>query len=315
MFSREAKDLVLRSIPTPVLSGVRRAYHSAKRFRAYGASARCRRALEAAAPEPRWLNPDILPSLHERFDFPPPTPTSMEELIAQGRGRVRQLSAVLGNGPPSLDRFLEIGCGAGLTALALAASGKQVTATDFDEGLFSKVALDGGVEFLGMDAQALELEDESFDCVYSYGAYEHIPDPGMAFAESLRVLRPGGKIYMHIGPLYLSAQGLHGYRIITTPFVQHLFEPDVISEFAQRIAPGHPDLRFLDEGYVNRWPLARYREVWERHRGEYDSVMYLEIPDDQHMGLVEEFASCFRSKSDSFDDFMIGWVEAVFVKR
>lgn len=42
------------------------------------------------------------------------------------------------------------------------------------------------------DASALPFAADSFDCVYTMGTLEHVPDPDRAFAEIARVLRPNG---------------------------------------------------------------------------------------------------------------------------
>jgi SAM-dependent methyltransferase len=41
------------------------------------------------------------------------------------------------------------------------------------------------------DAQCLSFDDESFDGVFSFAAFEHVPDPDKAFCEVHRVLRGG----------------------------------------------------------------------------------------------------------------------------
>lgn len=44
------------------------------------------------------------------------------------------------------------------------------------------------------DAEALPFDDSSFDLVYSWGVLHHTPDTRAAFAETFRVLRPGGRL-------------------------------------------------------------------------------------------------------------------------
>jgi SAM-dependent methyltransferase len=52
-----------------------------------------------------------------------------------------------------------------------------------------------------MDAQQMDLADSSVDAVMSRLGFMLMPDPGRAFAEVRRVLRPGGKLaYAVIGP-------------------------------------------------------------------------------------------------------------------
>jgi SAM-dependent methyltransferase len=51
-----------------------------------------------------------------------------------------------------------------------------------------------GVEFRVLDAQALDLPDESVDAVVCRWGYMLMPDPAAAFRETRRVLRPGGRL-------------------------------------------------------------------------------------------------------------------------
>ena len=42
------------------------------------------------------------------------------------------------------------------------------------------------------DVAALPFAADSFDCIYTMGTLEHVPDPDRAFAEIARVVKPGG---------------------------------------------------------------------------------------------------------------------------
>src|SRR5262249_41438093 len=50
------------------------------------------------------------------------------------------------------------------------------------------------VETQVTEAETLPFEDESFDLVFGHAVLHHIPDLDQAFAEFLRVLKPGGAI-------------------------------------------------------------------------------------------------------------------------
>ena len=43
-----------------------------------------------------------------------------------------------------------------------------------------------------LDAQAMNLVDDSVRCVYAINVFHHLPDPELFFSELTRVLRPGG---------------------------------------------------------------------------------------------------------------------------
>lgn len=58
-----------------------------------------------------------------------------------------------------------------------------------------------------VDAHEMPFPDNTFDYVYSLAVFEHLQTPWLAASEILRVLKPGGKVYV------LSAfnQHIHGY--------------------------------------------------------------------------------------------------------
>jgi SAM-dependent methyltransferase len=96
---------------------------------------------------------------------------------------------------------VDIGCGAGALARALAVAGAQVVALKVsEEQLAPALAGDdgGGVRYLVGRAQALPLEDGSVDVAVFMRALHHVPveDMRQALQEARRVVRPGGAIYV-----------------------------------------------------------------------------------------------------------------------
>lgn len=58
-----------------------------------------------------------------------------------------------------------------------------------------------------VDAHAMPFEDNTFDFIYSLAVFEHLHSPWVAAKEILRVLKPGGKVYV----LTAFMQHVHGY--------------------------------------------------------------------------------------------------------
>lgn len=94
---------------------------------------------------------------------------------------------------------LDVGCGAGRLAVALAHAQLRVTATDSSPAmvrLARGLAVDAGVEacvdVVLADALLLPFVNDSFDLVVALGLLPWLHDPKPAVAEMARVLRPGG---------------------------------------------------------------------------------------------------------------------------
>jgi ubiquinone/menaquinone biosynthesis C-methylase UbiE len=96
------------------------------------------------------------------------------------------------------ERVLDLGCGAGHTALAFAPRVAEVVAVDLAEAMLSegrRLASErgvGNVDFRLGDVEQLALPDSSFEVVTSRFSAHHYPAPAKALAEVVRVLRPGG---------------------------------------------------------------------------------------------------------------------------
>lgn len=100
--------------------------------------------------------------------------------------------------PKGTERVLDIGTGAGHTALALAPRVHSVVLTDpvptmlaTAQRLFAEAGV-RNAEFAEAIAERLPFPDASFDIVTTRLAAHHFDDMALAFHEMVRVLRPGG---------------------------------------------------------------------------------------------------------------------------
>jgi ubiquinone/menaquinone biosynthesis C-methylase UbiE len=94
-------------------------------------------------------------------------------------------------------RLLEVGCGTGAAARAVAKTLRlDVTAVDVDPGQIALAqnvpAEDATVHWEVADATALPFADGIFDVVVTSKTLHHIDDWRRAVSESIRVLKPGG---------------------------------------------------------------------------------------------------------------------------
>jgi ubiquinone/menaquinone biosynthesis C-methylase UbiE len=101
-------------------------------------------------------------------------------------------------GWPDQARVLEVGCGQGPVARALASSPGigEVVGVDPSPifvGKARELAAElANLSFIDGDARALPLDDRSFDVVIFHTTLCHVPRPELALAEAARVLRPEG---------------------------------------------------------------------------------------------------------------------------
>src|SRR5215510_8075796 len=121
-----------------------------------------------------------------------------EHLMGRWSGRLaKELIAVAGI--ETGDRVLDLGCGTGCMALALAARPEPVRIVGIDIAepyiaFASERSTDARLTFLSGDAVALDLPVGSFDRYFSLLALNFVSDPARALAGMRRVTRPSGVV-------------------------------------------------------------------------------------------------------------------------
>lgn len=102
---------------------------------------------------------------------------------------------------------LDIGCGEGRHALALAGRGLRVVALDYETLALKKARAASagrpgrdGIGWLAADAFRMPFGAETFSVAIDYGVFHHVkvPDQGRYVEEVLRVLQPGGSFVLTV---------------------------------------------------------------------------------------------------------------------
>jgi len=111
------------------------------------------------------------------------------------------------------------------------------------------------LQCLQMDATEMRFREESFDAVFSFSVFEHLPDPAKALDEIRRVLRPGGVAYISIH-LYTSDNGCHDPRLYGTGRAGLPLWPHLRPAHQHRVRPN---------AYLNKIRLPQWRDIFQAH--------------------------------------------------
>jgi len=117
-----------------------------------------------------------------------------EERHADLEARVRRLLAPFGGN----ERALDVGCGTGALAYALAPLVGEVVGVDSSEDYVAtaRAHAPAGCTFVVGDAEALDFPYGDFDLVGCLRVLHHVRRPELVVSELARVTQPGGRILL-----------------------------------------------------------------------------------------------------------------------
>lgn len=98
--------------------------------------------------------------------------------------------------PEGKGRVLDIGCGTGVNAEAIAAKGHSVSGIDISETAVARFRACGFSGTVGDIIHGLPYEDGQFDIAFASEVIEHVSDTAKFLSEARRVLRPGGTLLL-----------------------------------------------------------------------------------------------------------------------
>lgn len=143
----------------------------------------------------RILEPEVMDSAEEARDYDAMDHRAVNEVF------VTDLLA-LRPGPESV---LDVGTGTAQIPIELCcrAPGLHIIGIDMSEQMLTlgrhnveRAGLGPRVRLRLADAKKLPFESEAFDAVISNSIVHHLPEPGPALAEMVRVCRPGGVLFV-----------------------------------------------------------------------------------------------------------------------
>lgn len=147
-------------------------------------------------PLPRVLEPEVMDSYEEARDYDAMDHSAVNAVF---------VTDLLATGPV-VGELLDVGTGTARIPCELCARAPdcRIVASDLstfmlDQARYTLVLFDqaqtGRIMLDHCDAKAMPYEDARFDLVFSNSIIHHIPEPLAVFRESLRVLKPGERIF------------------------------------------------------------------------------------------------------------------------
>ena len=142
--------------------------------------------------------------------------------------------------PLSGKRVLDVGCGGGILADAMARQGAEVLGIDLATKALKVAQLHAleaqtkGVEYREISAEALASEQPgSFDVVTCMEMLEHVPDPSLVVQACSQLVKPGG--YVFFSTINRNAKAFL-FAIVGAEYVLNLL-PRGTHEYAKLIKP------------------------------------------------------------------------------
>lgn len=159
-----------------------------------------------------------------------------------------RLSYIERQGAVSGLKVLDVGCGGGILAEAMAQKGAEVTGIDLGDKALGVARLHALESEQSIDYQLISAEDMAdkhageFDVVTCLEMLEHVPDPASIVAACAKLVKPGGRVYFStlnrnpkaylmavIGAEYvlnLLPKGTHEYEKFIKPSELHSYAGD-----------------------------------------------------------------------------------------
>jgi SAM-dependent methyltransferase len=268
-------------------------------------------AYRMATPQPeQWAYSRLVEANRARPPDAKPTAGWVQQHQSKWARRVLQIAQLYDK-----HKVLEVGCGQGLLAGMLQKEGLEVAANDVINILDPGVR-NSGVRFDTADVcKRLPYAEGEFELVFAVNAFEHFSEPARALDEMLRVLRPGGLLYLTFDPLYYSPWGLHAARRISLPYPQILFSKQTIQRYVDE---RQDEIRHTySEGSdttkigppLNEYSLEEYRKIFKNRQDSLKMIAYTERISLDGVRIIRENPGLFKACAPSFESLIVSGIK------
>ena len=209
-----------------------------------------------------------------------------------------QIGAAFPSVAPENLRVLDMGCGPGFFSIILARAGYRITAGDYTPAMLDEArtnaqaeGVEQAIDFCRMDAEGLEATNDAFDVVVSRNLTWNLPHPERAYAEWLRVLKPGGLLlnydanwYAHLYDAELRRAYEADRQATQDAGIKDEYvgtDIDAMEDIARQMPLSPVERPAWDEGVLRELGAAQVEvdpQVWERVFSPEERVNYASTP-------------------------------------
>lgn len=217
-------------------------------------------------------------------------------------------------------RVLEVGCGTGWIAHLFNQNKQSIYANDIALNLYPEVNSSAINLALG-DAGRLPYCNNAFDLVYSINSFEHFEHPEFILDEMIRVIRPGGLIFIAFNPLYYSPWGLHAARRLGMAYPQLLFSKSTIQKYLDENRESltktydNPAMNKTIGPFVNEYSVDQYRGIFRERKSQVKAIGYVETLSFDGLRMIWKYPGLIKTKTPSTDDLFVSGIKFIGQKK